>query len=467
MTTEILFFARRFRYRISLRLLSIFVTAAATYFVYEATQNTFWIVVGGILVFSQIRAMMLHVERIARDLTRFLEAINFSDFTQTFRSPFSDPMFAGLYEAYRQVMGAFQETRRETETQRRYLENIVHHVGIGLLCYQTDGSVRLFNTAAKRLLERPALLNVNDLESSSPALAESLISMGSGEHRLVPVDIGSERLQVSLHTARFTLQNDEYILASLQNIGTQLEETEMDAMQHMTRILSHEIMNSMTPIVSLAALAREQISEHIHEYTATPREGAAEIANFASQLETFGDLQDALSTIEKRSEGLLHFVNGYREMARLPEPNRKLHPVEDLLTGVTSLLEPQLKEHQIDLHINSESPTLAVLADAELIEQVLINIIKNAMEAFGDQSDKRIEVEGALDRQGRVIIRITDNGPGIPDETLAHIFVPFFSTKASGSGIGLSFSRHIMRQHQGTLRAQSQPGGPTTFTLRF
>ena len=454
MSTDTFRFVRGFRYRILTHLLLIVATIIGTYVAYIRLDNTMWLVIGGIVLFFQVRSLLLRIERITRDLTSFLEAIQYSDFTQTFRSPFPDQKFNALYSAFSNVMQSFQKTRSDSEAQRRYLETLVHHVGIGLLCFHPDGTVKLINNSAKRLLDRPALINVNDLHAWSSSLTSSLLNISPGDHSLIQVDSGSEQLQISIYGTRFTLQNDEYILVSLQNIGTQLEDSEMDAMQHMTRVLSHEIMNSMTPIVSLAALAQEHLSEQNGE-------------TVIESPETIQDLQDALQTIEKRSEGLLHFVNAYRSITRIPQPELKLVQVSDLFARVSMLFDPRVQHLEIIVNRQIDPQNLSVLADPDLIEQVLINLIKNAIEAIGEQDEKTIILDGHLDRQGRVVIQVTDTGPGIPDEVLVNIFVPFFSTKPSGSGIGLSFSRHIMRRHQGHLRVQSQPGGPTTFTLVF
>ncbi len=446
-------FFRRFRVNVVLRLVSIGATMLASIVFFLQFDNYVWLLAGGLILTLQTRSLLFRIERITRDLTSFLEAIQYSDFTQSFRTPFSERVFRNLYDAFAEVMRSFQDTRSESEAQRRYFETIVHHIGIGLLCYHPNGRVRLINAAAKRLLDIPALLNIQDLETFSPRLVEALKEVGSGDQRLIQVQTGSERLQISVYATRFTLHNEAYVLVSLQNIGSQLEDSEMDAMQHMTRVLAHEIMNSMTPIISLASLAQEHLNEHA--------------ADSATDPDTIEDLQDALQTIEKRSEGLVHFVNAYRSIARIPKPEFQLCPVRDLFVRVQTLFEAQLKSLHVRFEHHIEPASLSVLADPDLIEQILINLVKNAIEALDGLDNKSIYLEGLLDRQGRVMLKVTDNGPGIPDEIMENIFVPFFSTKSDGSGIGLSFSRQVMRRHRGILLVHTHPGGPTTFTLRF
>lgn len=445
-------FLRRFRLQIVIRL--IFFALTLTGCIYFALIQTDYLLATLVGIAALIQAIVLirAVERITRDLVSFLEAIEYSDFTQSFSAPYKDANFKSLYGAFSKVMKAFQQTRAESEAQRHYLETLVHHVNVGLICFRTDGEVTLINNAGKRLLERPVLRFIQDLDSLSSGFADTLMNIKAGEQRLEKIDTGIESLQLALNATRFTLQGQELALVSIQNIGAELEDKELDAMQHMTRVLAHEIMNSITPIASLAATARQHIS-------ATVTVESPELP--------LSDLEAAMETIEKRSQGLMHFVNAYRSIARIPRPNFRLFEVESHIQGILSLLDPLFKARSVDISVHVEPKTLSVLADPDLIEQVLINLIKNAVEAVEDAEVKRVDIQGVLDRRGRVLIQVIDSGPGIAQEVLDQIFIPFFTTKKQGSGIGLSFSRQVMRRHNGTLRVQSQKGGPTKFTLRF
>lgn len=449
-------FLRRFRIQIVIRLLLLAMTiVAGCYFLFVSKQYLL-VSLTGIVLLIQASILIRTIERITRDLVSFLEAIEYSDFTQSFSPPYSDAGFHRLYGAFSNVMHAFQETRAKSEAQRMYLETLVHHINTGLICFHPAGDITLMNNAAKRLLERPTARRVQDLSNLGDGFVATLLNLSAGEQRLEQVNTGTEVLQLAINATRFTLQGDEYVLASIQNIGTELEDKELDAMQHMTRVLAHEIMNSITPIASLAASARD----HLRQEPPTDNDPGGD--SFSRD-----DLQAAMETIEKRSQGLLHFVSAYRSIARIPRPNFRLIEVKNLLNGTINLMETQLKGSSISVSVEVEPTTLSVLADPDLIEQVLINLIKNATESVEAQPDGKISLSGGLDRRGRVVLQITDNGPGIPPEVLDQIFIPFFSTKTQGSGIGLSFSRQVMRRHKGSLRVQSEAGGPTTFSLRF
>lgn len=404
------------------------------------------------LILWQTMALIRSMERSIQDLNKFLEAIEFSDFTQNLVSPFEDQKFSNLYGAFSRVMRVFRETRAANQAQSKYLETLVHHVGAGLICFAPDGRVKLINNAAKKLLERPALNNVQDLAGFSPMLTDTLMGIKTGEQALVKIDTDNAWLQLAINATRFNLQGATYMLVSVQNIGAELEDQELEAVQHMTRVLAHEIMNSITPIASLAGSARHHL-----EANSADDEGHVP--------EAMIDLRDALDTIEKRSHGLLNFVNSYRQIARTPRPDFQLVEVASLFKRVTQLLGTQADD--VNLQIEVEPANLTVLADPDQMEQVLINLTKNAIESLEGKADGQVTLEGGLSRRSRVTLKVTDNGQGIAAENQSQIFVPFYSTKKTGSGIGLSLSRQIMRRHGGSLRVQSKLGGPTSFLMHF
>ncbi len=252
-------FIRTFRVQLVLHVVALCLTmAGGIYLLMQSWQPLFAVSFLAIIVW-QVIALIKLLERSIKDLNRFLEAIEFSDFTQNLTSPFEDKAFNSLYGAFSRVMRIFRETRAANQAQSKYLETLVHHVGAGLICFAPDGRVQLINNAAKRLLERPALNNVQDLASFSPMLADTLMGIKTGEQSLVKIDTENAWLQLAINATRFNLQGETYMLVSLQNIGAELEDKELEAVQHMTRVLAHEIMNSITPIASLAGSARHHL----------------------------------------------------------------------------------------------------------------------------------------------------------------------------------------------------------------
>jgi len=411
------------------------------------------IVIVASIILYQIYSLIHYVEKTNRDLTRFLEAIKYTDFAQTFSSTGLGSSFEPLKKVFNEVIEQFRRARSEKEEHFRYLQTVVQHVGIGLIAFTRDGEVGLINTAAKRLLRVAWLKNIKTLETLSKPFVATLLQMESGGKALIKIDDKTEFLQLAIYATAFKLREQQFTLVSIQNIQSELEEKEMEAWQNLIRVLTHEIMNSVTPIASLASTVNELLEKPKSHSEITP--------------EYVSDMRGAVQTIRRRSEGLLHFVDAYRSLTRIPRPNFKIFHVAELFRGVEQLLRASFKEKIVLLNVTIDPESLELTADPEMVEQVLINLLLNAIQALDGKPDAKIELTSRLDERGRVIIQVGDNGPGIIPEVLEKIFIPFFTTKPEGSGIGLSLSRQIMRLHRGTITARSEPNVATVFTLRF
>jgi two-component system nitrogen regulation sensor histidine kinase NtrY len=404
--------------------------------------------------------LVRYVEHTHRNLSRFLLAIRYADFSQSFsRSPLGTP-FRELDNAFTEVIGEFQKHRLEKEIQAHYLETIVQHVGIGLLVYRPDGAVELVNRAAKRLMRVARLAHLDALESVSPELVRVLLELPPGQRALVRVVLEAEPVQLAIAVTEFKQRDQLYRLASLQDIHGELEEKETEAWQNLTRVLTHEIMNSMTPIASLAATASDMFT------SMKPAVAGAETADPADP-EQVGDIQEALQTIHKRSRGLMQFVQAYRSLTHIPTPHFQVFPVREVFTRMQHLMQDRLAAAGITLTVTIDPESLELTADPELLDQVLLNLLINAADAVRGRPDPRIELDAWLGERGRVIVQVRDNGCGITEEAQAKIFIPFFTTKKEGSGIGLSLSRRIMRLHRGSISVQSRPGEGAAFRLQF
>ncbi|MFQ5628202.1 MAG: PAS domain-containing sensor histidine kinase [bacterium] len=412
-----------------------------------------------LLTIYQIYSLVHYVEKTNRDLTRFLDAIKHSDFSQSFTGAGLGSSFDDLKKAFTVVLDRFRLARAEKEEHFRYLQTVVHHVGIGLIAFNTDGSVELINTSAKRLLRIPYLRNIQALVRLSPFLVQTMTQMKSGEKKLVQVSERDELLQLAIYATEFRMREQNIKLVSLQNIQSELEEKEMEAWQNLIRVLTHEIMNSVTPISSLAATTNGLLENM--DFVNNDK------IRVEAKVDTINDIRGALETIERRSEGLLHFVDAYRNLTKIPKPDFQIFSVRELCENVRQLLQSQLDEVGIELDLRIMPASLQVAADPELIEQILINLIVNAIHALKNRAHPRIELRSRIDERSRVIIQVEDNGPGILKDVQPKIFIPFFTTKKGGSGIGLSLSRQIMRLHRGAITVTSEPNIGTVFTLRF
>ncbi len=421
------------------------------FFVLFRTRLPAVLVTLGLLIALEVAALFRSVDRSNRDLARFFEAVKYSDFTQSFTPPSAGRSYRDLRAAMSGVMQAFEKARLEKEEQALYLQTIVRHVPIGLLVFQADGEVELLNNAAKQLFRLGQMKNVRALDAVSPGLADSLLALKPRERALVRIERPDEQLQLALEASEFKLRARTFTLVSVQDIRGELEEKEVEAWQKLIRVLTHEIMNSMTPISSLAATAQDLLSK-------TGSRGDSE---------SWNDIELALKTIGKRSEGLLHFVEGYRNLTRIPRPDFKFFPARDLFGRVGQLLQWPVGESGARFESSTKPDNLELLADPDLLEQVLINLLLNAADAVRGREGALIGLSGYIDERSRPVIQVRDNGVGIPAENLDKIFIPFFSTKEGGSGIGLSLSRQVMQLHNGTITVSSKLGVGTVFTLRF
>ncbi|HTX19117.1 MAG TPA: ATP-binding protein [Bacteroidota bacterium] len=459
------------RFSISVFLRTVGICASAFVLVYLLTATTFVATtfIVALLIVGQAYSLVHYVQRTNREIARFFDSIQYSDFSQSFRSTVKGSAFEELNGVFSRVIDEFRKARTEKEEHYRYLQIVVQHIGMGLLAFTPDGEVELMNAAAKKLLKVPSLRNIRDLAPLSAALAEALEKIRGGDKVLVKMSVQNELSQLSIYATEFKLRENHYTLVSLTNIQSELEEREMQAWQNLIRVLTHEIMNSVTPIVSLSATASSMLATVIEGKDGGERGvvSAETAAGGDKGAELLEDVRSALETISKRSGGLLHFVDDYRNLTRIPVPNFQIVRVSDLFSRVEKLFSETFHEKKIAFASRVEPPDLGLTADPDLIEQVLINLILNCLSAVAAVSLPAITLLGKLDGHGGTLLQVVDNGVGVPEELLEKIFIPFFTTRKEGSGIGLSLSRQIMRAHKGGITVNSIPGRETTFTLRF
>jgi len=317
----------------------------------------------------------------------------------------------------------------------------------------------MINKAAKKLFQISGLKNVKQLYAISPEIVDKLLNLNPGENQLVKVQQEDDILQLAVNGTEIKVHNKHIILATIKNIQSVLEEQETEAWQKLIRVLTHEIMNSITPIASLSSTIDMMIK--------SLNEAQVEDPNATLDEETVDEIQQGLQTIHKRSTGLMHFVDTYRNLTRIPKPNFKIVAVTTLFNNITPLMDEEIRNSNINFSVSVEPDNIDLSCDVELIEQVIINLLKNAIHALENRPSPTISLNGFLNKRGRVTIQVTDNGEGILPEVLDKIFIPFFTTKPKGSGIGLSLSRQIMRLHNGSINAFSKPDHGTTFTLTF
>ena len=445
-----------FRLNIAIRVLLLAIaTVIFVYLVFHMKRYIGASLFAGLAGLSMI-SLWTYVEKTNRNLSRFFDSVRFDDFEMSFSGdPKLGRTFNELNQSFNKVLDSFRETRAQSEESLQYLNAILQHIPTGVLSFTEEGSVTLCNPAARRMLETPKLEAMSDIKTTHGGLFEVLLILQQKQTtRLYQPDSNKQLL---LSSARVRLRGEEYSLISIQNIHEELEKKELEAWQTLAATLRHEIVNSITPITSIAQTLGDLLGEKLE-------------APFDSQTiseELAKDTKESLATIQNRGRALVQFVNEYKSLTQVPYPEWEQTAINDLIKEVGVLMKSSLEQSQVSLEVQlAELPLIE--ADKGLLENVLINLLKNAMEACKGREKSQIKVR-TTEKNGEVWIHIQDNGKGIAPHSLDKIFIPFYSTKTKegGTGIGLSIVRKIILLHNGRIDVASELGKGTQFSLSF
>lgn len=391
----------------------------------------------GLMVIQWV-ALFQKIHKTNQDIARLFESIQHHDFSLHFSEQAEGVGFEELHSALNQIIASYRQVRVEKEQHFQHLEQLVEYLHTGILSIQQDGKIGLMNSAAMELLALPRFHEYKILKSRRPEWVEQVESLPYHEQRSIAFHLdGSSKLQL-VYKGRIRLGENEHTIISFQGIQDEVEQHEIRAYHKLIRILTHEIMNTVTPIASLS----ETLQQWIQSANDSPVEWTEDSVK---------DLQQGLDTIHRRSQGLLRFVEDYRKLTRIPQARPTWQALDEWWERLTPLLESMGRDAGVPIELSIQSRNKKAHFDAALLEQVVINLVKNALEAVDNTSEAKVGVH--LNAHGdRWKIRVRDNGPGVADEKIHQLFVPFYSTKPQGSGIGLSLSKSIMQGHRGSLR---------------
>lgn len=413
----------------------------------------------GLAIFFWIIEFFRFVEKFKNNFIFFLESVNQGDFTVNFNLKQMQKTDKRYGEILNELMEKFRILRAEKQMRHMYLNAIVEQVNVGLISYDKDGTVTLINEAAKKLLGRPFIKNMDNIRKCDEGLYNEILKLESGKRSLYRYARNEEMLQLSLEVSELKLDQDVTKIITLQDIKNELDEREVESWQKLIRILNHEIMNSVIPLGTLTRVNREILQKHCDDLASS--DGKVEI-----KLDKLRDVVEGMKVIEQRSSGITTFVKATKSITGLPKPVFKKVNLSDILERIKMLFNQELVNMGIKLTIICPDNVI-LTADMELFEQVLINLVKNAREALtiseGIDPEIQIKVEKYPDH---VLIRVIDNGNGIDPELFDQIFIPFFTTHRDGTGIGLAISKQIMRMHKGSIEVNSKPGR-TEFLLKM
>ncbi|HTE52585.1 MAG TPA: ATP-binding protein, partial [Kofleriaceae bacterium] len=418
------------------RVAALFASLALLAYLVAGTALHAVTAVVGVVAVIQAALVVRFVGRTNRELARLLGAIRYDDFQQSFSFGQLGSGFRDLNQAFDDAMIRFRQARITDEARRRYLEALVEQVPVALLSIHADGTVELLNGAARRLLDASSKTSLAALDVYGAAFQRDVAQSQPGGRTLTRTELDGLERHLILSTTQITVGGATQRLTSVQDIQSELDTNELSAWQDMVRVISHEIMNSLTPIASLARTADEIVKD--------VRERHPDLDQ-----EMMVDLGDAVRTLARRSDGLLRFVRSYRQLTQMPPPLLRPLALGDYLHRLARLLEAEWAGRGVALHVREPSDSLSVLADESLLDQAVINLLRNAADAAATSPEPRVWLAGGVSDRGRPVIEIADNGPGFADEIKDKIFLPFFTTKADGSGVGLALARQVMLIHKG------------------
>jgi nitrogen fixation/metabolism regulation signal transduction histidine kinase len=400
------------------------------------------------LAAAQVWLLVRLVRRTNRELGRLLGALRFDDVSPSFAVDGLGAGFADLGGAIEDVMRRFRASRLEREAQRRHLEALVEQVPVAILTIADDGRVELCNNAARRLLDASGWTALGELHRYGAIFQRDLAQCKPGDRRLTRVELDGVTRQLVLSATQLTAGGAPLRVVALEDIQRELDWNELSAWQDMAHVLSHEILSSLTPIASLARTAEELVDDL----------GLGEAAE---------DLRAAVHTVARRSDGLMRFVSSYRELTQLPPPSLRPVALPDYFRRLARLMQPEWSRRGIALHVAPPPDGLSLVADEALLDQAMINLLRNAADAAAINPGPQVWLSARLSDRGRPVIEIGDNGPGLDPSLGDKIFLPFFTTKPQGSGIGLALARQVMLVHQGAITTAERPGGGALFRLTF
>lgn len=447
-------FAREFRINVIIRVAVITVIALTLAYVLANRSWFFTPLVLTILLLAGVWSLIYYIERTNKDLTHFILSIKQGGFTSSFPAGKRGDIHRKLSEAFNDVIEEFRKINLQRETHYQYLQILTENIQVGIISFDLDGKVMSLNPAARQLLNVFHLRHTREIKSVNPKLYVTVNELEPGQRRLIRVLIANREVRLSLQVKELVMDGKPFKVVLMQDLNAELEEQEVDAWQKLIRVLTHEIMNSVTPIVSL--------TESLNVLLAMP-DGGRKPLHLLDE-EDREDLYGSLQTIENRSKGLLRFVNAYKDYTRTPELTLEPVDVSATISRVVTLLHQEFSSKHISVSTTDVSPRTMAKADAEWLEQVLINLFRNSIDALNDAVKPSIKVSAYVHNQ-RTVVSIADNGMGMDEETLEKAFIPFFTTKKKGSGIGLSLSRQIMRLHGGSLSIKSKEGEGTQVVL--
>ncbi len=392
--------------------------------------------------------LILKINKELRHINSFLTAILNEDFTQYYDESKKGKNQKVMYKLFNAISSKYHNIRSEKEMNHLFLQTLIEQIDVGILSINEKGQIILANSSLRKLLANPRIKEGRSFEILNDELIETINNLKPGQQILYNLNANNSITPTAILASEFKLDKGAYKLISFQDIKSQLDEKEIEAWHKLIKTLTHEIMNSVTPITSLTGTLEQKIVR----------------AKEKTDSELLEELGKGLSVIHERSKGLLHFTEHFRKLSKIPDPVLKEIHYKDFFNKLSLFFNKILNEKQIELIVNEDPDTNTFFADPFLLEQTMINLIKNSIESFHDQEFPKILINTRTENQ-YIVISVADNGKGIDKENLDQIFIPFYTTKDDGTGVGLSLSQQIIKKHGGTIKVHSVEGNGCEFSV--
>jgi two-component system nitrogen regulation sensor histidine kinase NtrY len=438
--------------RIILRIVLLFLTLLGVCIII-VNHWYVYLLIGVPSVLLEVADLLRFQKKAQTEVEQFAESVHYRDFSRHFDVKRAPIELKPLRKGFNEINTTFKTISRERETQYHYLQKILELVDTGIISYEQEtGEIGWLNESFKKIFGIPYLKTIYSLQKRDEALYNEAMKLKPGDSKVVSISRNKQLIKILLTVSVMRSDDKIYRLLAFQNISEALDETESKAWQKLLNVMTHEIMNSVAPISSLADTLKNRLKHYQQE---------------TSSNSDLDDLELGIDTIKRRSEGLLKFTESYRNLNKITKLDLKRVLVRDLFENLNNLMQPTLAQKNIELNIVLRDTQMAIEIDLNLIEQVLINLLVNAIEAVKDDPEPSITLNAEMSLNNKPVLKIADNGIGMPPELIEKIFVPFFSTRKSGSGIGLSLCKQIMMLHEGNIQVQSVPNEGSVFILLF
>lgn len=447
--------SKRFYIQIAIRITLIVCTALIIAYT-SLTVSIYLALVFLVLLYIQAHLLINYVNRTNKKIAFFFEAIKNEDFSLTLSEDVPEDSFRELYKRVNTTNKMIQDIVLKNRTQESYYKEILKQADIGILTYNAGGHILYANPTIKRLLNCHPLNHIRQLESGNESLFALLTQNKTFDRKLIPITNEREIIQLAIKSSVFRGLSENVYLITLQDIRQELDKKETDSWMKLIRVLTHEIMNTVAPITS--------ISDAVLKYYKSDGKIVTIDQLHKNHID---NTVKGLEVIKHQGNDLLDFVQSYRSFMNLPTPDREIIAIAPFLEKIKLLSDQEGIPKAVDIHISLENPELTIFADEKLLSQVVLNLVRNAIQSFDNQSDKNILIRAGIQGDTVKFIEVKDNGSGITPEQLSDIFVPFFTTKEDGSGIGLSLSKRVMQLHGGQIKVSSEVDKGTIFRLTF